>query len=40
MPKIILEKEKNQIKQLKTARYLYTKDQDKINKLYRCTSKK
>ena len=38
--KKILDKEINQIKQLKTAGYLDTKDQDKKNKLYVCTFEK
>ena len=36
----MLKRKINQIKQLKAAGYLDTKDQDKINKLYACTLKK
>ena len=36
----MLKRKINQIKQLKTAGYLDTKDQEKINKLYACTLKK
>ena len=36
----MLKRKINQIKQLKTAGYLDTKDQEKINQLYACTLKK
>ena len=36
----MLKRKINEIKQLKTAGYLDTKDQEKINKLYACTLKK